>query len=74
MGVMMGARDEDSMSSLAGRLARLDRQLDDAERQRIRDQAGGVDLAGIAGNLLAAIDPDRIDAKARLIDRTPPGG
>ncbi len=71
MGVMMGARDEDSMSSLAGRLARLDRQLDDTERQRIRDQAGGVDLAGIAGNLLAAIDADRIDAKARLIDRTP---
>ena len=71
MGVMMGARDEDSMSSLAGRLARLDRQLDDAERQRIRDQASGVDLTGIAGNLLAAIDPDRIDAKARLIDRTP---
>ena len=72
MGVMMGARDEDSMSSLAGRLARLDRQLDDTERQRIREQAGGVDLTGIAGNLLAAIDPDRIDAKARLIDRTPP--
>ena len=71
MGVMMGARDEDSMSSLAGRLARLDRQLDNAERQRIRDQAGGVDLTGIAGNLLEAIDPDRIDAKARLIDRTP---
>ena len=71
MGVMMGARDEDSMSSLAGRLARLDRQLDDAERQRIREQAGGVDLTGIAGNLLAAIDPDRIDAKAREIDPTP---
>ncbi len=71
MGVMMGARDEDTMSSLAGRLARLNRQLDDAERQRIAEQAGGVALAGIAGNLLAAIDPDRIDARAREIDRTP---
>ena len=71
MGVMMGARDEDTMRSLAGRLARLDRQLDDAERQRIAEQAGGVALAGIAGNLLAAIDPDRIDARAREIDRTP---
>ena len=28
MGVMMGARDEDTVSSLAGRLARLNRQLD----------------------------------------------
>ena len=71
MGLMMGARDEDTISSLAGRLARLDRQLDDAERRRIKEQAGGVELTSIAGNLLAAIDPDRIDAKAREIDRTP---
>ena len=71
MGVMMGAHDEETISSLAGRLARLDRQLDDAERQRIKERAGGVALTAITGNLLAAIDPDRIDAKAREIDRTP---
>ena len=41
------------------------------ERQRIEDRAGGVALTAIAGNLLAAIDPDRIDAKAREIDATP---
>ena len=73
MGVMMGASDEETISSLAGRLARLDRQLDDAERQRIEERAGGVALTAIAGNLLAAIDPDRIDAKAREIDATPQG-
>ena len=72
MGVMMGARDEETISSLAGRLARLNRQLDDAERARIEEQTGGVELTGIVGNLLAAIDPDRIDAKARAID--PPVG
>ncbi len=72
MGVMMGARDEETLSSLAGRLARLNRQLDDAERRRIEEQAGGVELTAIVGNLLAAIDPDRIDAKAREID--PPAG
>ena len=33
MGVMMGARDEETISSLAGRLARLNRQLDDGERE-----------------------------------------
>ncbi len=71
MGLMMGFRDEDTIISLAGRLARLNRQLDDAERQRIKEQAGGIELTGIAGNLLAAIDPDGIDAKAREIDRTP---
>ena len=72
MGVMMGARDEETLSSLAGRLARLNRQLDDSERRRIEEQAGGVELTAIVGNLLAAIDPDRIDAKAREID--PPAG
>ena len=65
MGVMMGVHDEDTVSSLAGRLARLNRQLDHAEQERIRDKAGGMELTDIVGNLLQAIDPDRIVAKAR---------
>ena len=73
MGVMMGAHDEDTVSSLAGRLARLNRQLDPAEQERIREQAGGIDLTSIAGNLLQAIDPDRIDAKARESEAVPEG-
>ncbi len=68
MGVMMGARDEDTVSSLAGRLARLDRQLDHQEQERIRAKAGGVELAKIIGNLLAAIDPDRVEASARATE------
>ncbi len=68
MGVMMGARDEDTVSSLAGRLARFNRQLDPQEQERIREQAGGVELTRIIGNLLAAIDPDCIEAKAREIE------
>ena len=67
MGVMMGARDEDTVSSLAGRLAGLNRKLDHQEQERIREKAGGIELADIIGNLLAAIDPDRIEAKAREI-------
>ena len=39
MGVMMGARDEDTVSSLAGRLARLNRQLDHTEQARIKEQS-----------------------------------
>ena len=68
MGVMMGVHDEDTVSSLADRLARLDRQLEPAEQQRIRDKAGGIELTGVIGDLLAAIDPDRIEAKARDIE------
>ena len=47
-------------------------KLDDVERRRIKEPAGGVELTDIVGNLLAAIDPDRIDAKARALD--PPVG
>ena len=68
MGVMMGARDEETVSSLVGRLARLARQLDSAEQKRIKEQAGGIELTQIVGNLLAALDPDRIDEKAREIE------
>ena len=68
MGVMMGARDEDTVSSLAGRLARLNQQLDHGEKERIKAQAGGIELTGIVGGLLAALDPDRIDERARQIE------
>ncbi len=63
-GVMMGMRDEDTVSSLAGRLARLDKQLDDKERERIRETAGGVPLNEIVRRLFDAVDPDRIEEEA----------
>ena len=71
MGLMMGARDEDTVSSLAGRLARLNRQLDRTEQERIKEQAGGIELTQIVGNLLAAIDTDHIQEKAREIESVP---
>jgi len=62
---MMGVRDEDTVSSLAGRLARLNRQLDDKEQARITEAAGGVALTDIVSGLISAIDPDRIEEAAR---------
>jgi type I restriction enzyme R subunit len=64
-GVMMGVRDEDTVSSLAGRLARLDRELDADDRSRIADLVGGTKLAEIVKGLLDAIDPDRIEEAAK---------
>ncbi len=64
-GVMMGVRDEDTVSSLAGRLARLDRELDADDRARIAGLAGGTKLAEIVKGLLDAIDPDRIEEAAK---------
>ena len=71
MSVMMGVYNEDTVSSLAGHLARLNRQLDHAEQERIQEKAGGIELTNIVGNLLKAIDPDQIEAKARETERVP---
>ena len=64
MQVMMGAHDEDTVSSLAGRLARLNKQLSVDEQRQIRSQTGGIELTHIIGNLFNAIDADMIEAKA----------
>jgi type I restriction enzyme, R subunit len=56
--VAWGAYDEDSLSSLAGRLGRLERQLTPQERAEVRQLTGGQGLNDLAHRLLDAIDPD----------------
>ncbi|PFG53392.1 type I restriction enzyme R subunit [Marinobacter sp. LV10R520-4] len=73
MGVMMGQHDEDTVSSLAGRLARLDKQLNDKERARISEKAGGKPLLLIVGELFNAINPDTIEQTALTLAGQPEG-
>ncbi len=73
MQVMMGATDEDTVSSLAGRLARLNKQLDADDQRRIREAAGGMELTQLIGKLFAAIDADNIEAKALELAGQPTG-
>ncbi len=73
MGVMMGAHDEDTVSSLAGRLARLDRQLDEQDKAQIEAKSNGVSLSAIVSQLLGAVDPDAVYAKACDIEQKPQG-
>ncbi|MCC8995937.1 MAG: DEAD/DEAH box helicase family protein [Nitrosomonas sp.] len=73
MSVMMGATDEDTVSSLAGRLARLSKQLDVDEQRRIRVAAGGLDLNQLVSQLFSAIDADNIEARALELARLPIG-
>jgi type I restriction enzyme R subunit len=56
--VGLGASDENSVTTLAGRLARLDRQLTGDQRQELTGLAGGVPISQIAGQLLRSCDPD----------------
>ena len=55
--VAMGDRQPDTLSSLASRLARLDRRLSPQDRQVIEDVAGGVSLKELVSGLLNADDP-----------------
>lgn len=66
MGIMMGARDEDAFTSLAGRLMRLDRQITPVERERVTELTKGVTVAEMARSLLAVYDLDRVTDRARL--------
>ena len=56
--VGMGDRDPDLLSSLASRLARLDRRLTTRDREAIEDAAHGVPLQDLVSALVDATDPD----------------
>ncbi len=73
MGVMMGASDADTVGSLAGRLARLNTQLNREEQQRIEGLSGGVTLTTTVKNLFEAIDADRVEEKALSLANLPEG-
>ncbi|HEV2295272.1 MAG TPA: DEAD/DEAH box helicase family protein [Tepidisphaeraceae bacterium] len=62
--VAAGAVSDDIVSTLAARLARLDRELDDEQRQQIAAEAGGQTLAELAKALLDSIDPDVVTIRA----------
>ena len=70
MSVALGARDEDSLTSLAGRLARLDMEIDDKERMEIEATVGGRSLRQIINVLFDAVDPDKQLEKAKEIFET----
>ena len=57
--VSFGNRQEAVLTSLAGRLARLDRRLREDERQELVALAEGQTLKQITNNLLSAFDPDQ---------------
>ena len=61
--LMMDDRSEETASSLAGRLSRLDNQLGADDRARI-EQAAGKSLSAIVRDLFDAIDPDKVEANA----------
>ena len=64
LGVALGKRDEDTLTTLASRLARLEQALDAEEKSRITAATGGKTLSEMAGKLLQSVDPNAIAEKA----------
>ena len=65
--IFPAGRTEDTLTTLAARLARLDRELDNSQRQQIVVASGGHTPATLAGALLRAFDPDEVAAASRRL-------
>ena len=64
MNVALGAKDEDTLTSLANRVIRLNNQMNTSERRKFEEKVG--ESAGkVAENLLNAFDEDVIAEKAK---------
>lgn len=68
--IAQGREDEDAISSLAGRLASLERRIDKDADARIREASGGPALRDLANQLLDCIDTDKIEAVAQTLAAT----
>ena len=64
MKVALGAKDEDTLTSLANRIIRLNSQMTGSERKAFNEKVG-VSAGKLAENLLNAFDEDIITAKAK---------
>lgn len=59
-GIAIGQRDDDTVLSLANRLVRLAKQLDDKAQARIEKASGGVPVGELGRALINALNPDGI--------------
>src|SRR6516225_5906337 len=65
--IAIGAREPELLSSLAGRLIRLEKRIEPAVRAEVERLSGGKTLSTIARDLLDAIDPDKVEHASRLL-------
>jgi type I restriction enzyme, R subunit len=68
--IAMGIRDPDTLTSLAGRLARFDKELNDVSRKELEKLSNGKKLKQIINELFDAVDPDKQIEKAKELFKT----
>jgi len=57
--VALGNRDADTLTSLAGRLSRLDRKMSESDRGELSSLTQGKSMKEIINSLMDAVDPDK---------------
>jgi len=65
--VALGVRDDGTLTSLAGRLARLARRLSSQEEYDLAALSGGRSVRDLAHALLDAVDPDKVQQAAEQL-------
>ncbi len=65
--VAQGGTNPDALTTLAGRLARMQREFSSAQLTELRDLAGGKSFPDLAGDLMRACDPDVQIATAKAL-------
>ena len=61
-GIHMGNKGEEMLSTLANRLIRLDKQINEKEKAAFAEKAGGKTIQQVVKGLLNAYDPDTMES------------
>ncbi len=73
--VAFGNTEDEVLTSLAGRLARMEHRLKPEDDQRIRKLAGGLSVKELSHQIVAALSPDRhYDAAVARVQQSEAGG
>lgn len=71
--IAVGVREEELFTSLANRLARLDKQITEKERQQFTEKAGGKTPSQVVKELLYAYNPDTLEEIKTKLEQENPG-
>ncbi len=66
--VAFGNTEDDVITSIAGRLARMEHRISASDDKRIRAASGGLGLKDLAHRIVQSLDPDMVEAASRRFD------
>jgi type I restriction enzyme, R subunit len=72
-GIAMGNTDEDMLTTLANRLIRLDKQINEKEKMAFSEKTNGHTINHVVKQLLHAHDPDTLENLAQKVKAENPG-